>query len=68
MRHLQSTVMVRRRFLGWAASLTTSLLFGGIPPFLTSRISVKEQDFVILNGWVLTREDVAASKVTNDAV
>ena len=68
MRHLQSTVMVRRRFLGWTASLTASLLFGDIPFFLTSRVSVKEQDFVILNGWVLTREDVAASKVTIDAV
>ena len=53
--------MVRRRFLGWVASLTASLFFGDIPLFLASRVSVKEQDFVILNGWVLTREDLKAT-------
>jgi len=57
--------MVRRRFLGWAASLTASLLLGDIPLFLTSRVSVKEQEFVIINGWVLTREDVTVSKSDN---
>ena len=68
MRHLQSTVMVRRRFLGWTASLTASLLYGDTPFFLVSRVTVNAQDFVIVNGWVLTREDVAAGKVTTDAV
>ena len=68
MRNLQPAIIGRRRFLSSIASLTASLLFGDIPFFLASRVSVKEQDFVILNGWVLTREDVAASKVTIDAV
>ena len=60
--------MGRRRFLGSVAGLTASLLLSDIPFLLASRVSVKEQDFVILNGWVLTLEDVAASKVTIDAV
>jgi len=63
-----SSLMVRRRFLSWAASLTASLLFGDIPSFLASNRSVEEQDFVILNGWVLTREDIATSKAMSDVV
>ena len=54
--------MARRRFLGWAASLTASLLFGDVPSCLAASVSVEEQDFVIINGWVLTREDMATSK------
>jgi hypothetical protein len=68
MRPLQSIVIVRRRLLGWTASLAAGLLLGDIPFSLTSAVSVKEQDFVILNGWVLTQEDVAAGKVTTDAI
>jgi hypothetical protein len=68
MRNLQPTIIGRRRFLSSITSLTASLLFGDIPFFLASRVSVKEQGFVILNGWVLTREDVSVSKVTIDAV
>jgi hypothetical protein len=54
--------LARRSFLGWAASLTASLLSGDIPSLLASNGSVEDQDFVILNGWVLTREDIATAK------
>jgi hypothetical protein len=63
-----SSFLGRRRFLGCAASLAASLLFGQIPSFLASNRPVEEQDFVILNGWVLTREDMATSKATSDVV
>ena len=58
----------RRCFLWSMAGLAVS-----IPnlPFETeqhSKIPTVDQDFVIVNGWVLTREDVAASKVTIDVV
>ena len=59
--HMQGAVMVRRRFLGSFASLAASLLFSDVHLFLASRASVKEQDFVIVNGWVLTCEDVKAT-------
>jgi hypothetical protein len=62
MRTRHSSLLARRRFLGWATSLTASLLFGDIPSFFASNGSVEEQDFVILNGWVLTREDIATAK------
>ena len=57
--------MVRRRFLSSFASLAASLLFSDVPLFLASRASVKEQGFMIVNGWVLTCEDV---KTTIDVV
>ena len=63
---MHSSPMARRRFLGWAASLTASLRFGDLPSYLVSSVSVEEQDFVILNGWVLTREDMATGKATSD--
>ena len=63
----QPAIMCRRRFFSSIAGLAASLLFGDIP-FLASKVLAEEQDFVIINGWVLTREDVAASKVTIDVV
>ena len=59
--------MDRRNFFSSIAGLAVSLLAGDIP-ILASKNPSGEQDFVIVNGWVLTREDVAAGKVTTDAV
>ena len=50
--------MDRRNFLSSIAGLAVSLLAGDIP-FFTLKVPSGEQDFVIVNGWVLTREDVA---------
>ncbi len=33
-----------------------------------SRMAAADQEFLIVNGWVLTREDIAASEVTPDVV
>jgi len=60
--------MVRRRFLGWSARLTAGLLLGDIVFLLGSRKPEKEQGFVVINGWVLTSGEAAASKVTTDVV
>jgi hypothetical protein len=67
MRHLQPAVMGRRSFFSSIAGLAASLLFGRLP-FLALKVPAKDKEFVIINGWVLTREDVAASKVTSDVV
>jgi hypothetical protein len=33
-----------------------------------SKMAAANREFVIVNGWVLTREDVAASEMTRNAV
>jgi hypothetical protein len=40
-------------------------------PFETeqhSKIPTVDQDFLIVNGWILTREDVATSEIVHDVV
>ena len=63
----QPAVMGRRGFFRSIAGLAASLLFGRLPIW-ASKAPIGDQDFVVINGWVLTREDVAASKVISDAV
>ena len=67
MQYLQPAVICRRRFFHSIGGLTVSLLFGDIL-FLPSNVPAGEQGFVIVNGWVLTRADVAGGQVTNDVV
>jgi len=63
----QSVILGRRRFFGSMLGLTGSLIFR---PFRFSHVdlSAEQPEFVIINGWVLTREDVAAREVTPDVV
>ena len=60
----QPAMICRRRFFSSIAGLAASLYI----PFLASKVTAKDQDFVIINGWVLTREDVLGSEVTIDVV
>jgi hypothetical protein len=59
--------MDRRRFVSSIAGLTASLFCGDIA-ILASKTPLGEQEFVIIDGWVLTREDVGASEVTSDVI
>jgi hypothetical protein len=34
----------------------------------TSKMAIADQEFLIINGWVLTRDDMAASEMTHDVV
>jgi hypothetical protein len=58
LRQLQPAHMGRRSFLRSIAGVTASMLLGDSMLFASS-IPLREHDFVIVNGWVLTREDVA---------
>ena len=66
-RHMRAAAIDRRVFCRSIFGLGGSLLFGGLA-FWMPKISSADQDFVIVNGWVLTREDLAASEMTTDVV
>jgi hypothetical protein len=59
--------MCRRGFFSSTAGLMAGLLYGNIP-FFSSKLRATEQEFVIVNGWVLTRADVAKSEATVDVI
>ena len=67
MQHRQPAVIDRRRLFGSIAGLAASLLLGRMP-FWKSEVPVGDEDFVIINGWVLTRADVAASDLAPNVV
>jgi hypothetical protein len=67
MRHMQVARTDRRRFCRSMAGLIGGLWFGNLT-LRGSKVPIEDQDFLIVNGWVLTRKDVAASDVTFDAV
>jgi hypothetical protein len=66
-RHIRAAAVDRRVFCRSIFGLGGSLLFGGLA-FWMPKISSADHDFVIVNGWVLTRKDVASSKPTSDAL
>ena len=66
-RHIRAAAIDRRFFCRSILGLGGSLLFGSLA-FWMPRISPADRDFVIVNGWVLTRKDVASSKPTSDAL
>jgi hypothetical protein len=65
---LQSDFINRRRFFcsisGFAASVVAPMLPFEIKQW--SKMPTAEQGFLIVNGWVLTREDISES--THDVV
>ena len=63
----QTQVMGRRTFLGSIAGLAVSSWFGSFP-FLALKVSSAGEGFVIINGWVLTRDDMDQIEVTMDVV
>ena len=60
----QPAIMSRRRFFSSIAGLAASLYI----PFSASKVASRDQDFVIINGWVLNREDVLEGEVMIDVV
>lgn len=66
-RHIWAPAIDRRNFCSSIFGLAGSLLFGS-SAFRTPKTSPADHDFVVVNGWVLTREDVASSKPTSDAI
>jgi hypothetical protein len=51
---------------GLAVNIGLGKLLFGVEQ--VSKVAAANQEFVIVNGWVLTREDVAASEMTRNAV
>ena len=64
----QSVLIDRRRFFGSIAGLDGQLDCLDNSDICLADIPSDEPEFVIINGWVLTREDVAAREVTPDVV
>jgi hypothetical protein len=62
-------IIGRRYFCCSIAGLVVSDIVAK-PPFRAAKIPQlpAHQEFLIVNGWVLTREDLATSDVTTDVV
>jgi hypothetical protein len=56
-----SAIIDRRFFCRSIAGLAVNVVLAKLPSGI-------EQEFLIVNGWVLTREDMAASEVTPNVV
>ena len=55
----------RRGFCGTVAGWIASLVFVKFPQ---APGQVTKQEFLVVNGWVLTREDIAGSAITHHVV
>jgi hypothetical protein len=67
---MRSYLTNRRRFFEGISGLAVSVVVPKLP-FETEQRSEKpaaDRGFLIVNGWVLTREDLVGSEVTRDAV
>jgi hypothetical protein len=60
----------RRYFCCSIVGLAVSVVVAKLPFEIEqwSKISTADQEFPIVNGWVLTREDLATSEMTTDVV
>ena len=61
-----STAVDRRSVCGAIVGIGVTGVLEGIP--FRTVLGLTGQEFLIVNGWVLTREDVAATDVTRDVV
>jgi hypothetical protein len=59
----------RRKFFGMITGLAVSIGLMKLPFEAKQRpaMAVQKPEFVVINGWVLTGEDIAASKMTRNA-
>ena len=66
----QTVVMDRRRFCSSIAGFVTSVIVVKplFPVEQALMMATAHEGFVIINGWVLTREDVAASDMIANVV
>ncbi len=62
--------MGRRCFCGSIAGLAVNVVLAKLPFGVEqrSKMVAPNREFLIINGWVLTREDVAASEMTPNVV
>jgi len=63
-------VLDRRYFCGSIAGVALNVVLAKLP-FGTkqgSKMAAANPEFLIVNGWILTREDVAVSKITPNVV
>ncbi len=62
--------MGRRCFCCSIAGLAVNVVLAKLPSGVEqrSKMAAPNQEFLIINGWVLTREDVAASQMTPNVV
>jgi hypothetical protein len=61
--------MGRRCFCSSIAGLAVNVVLAKLPFGVEqSKMGAPNQEFLIINGWVLTREDVAASEMTPNVV
>lgn len=69
-RSLYSTSLGRRGFCGFVASMAFSIVLARLPSELEqlSKIASADQDYLLINGWVLTCADIAAAEMTPDVV
>jgi hypothetical protein len=60
----------RRQFFGVITGLAVSIGLMKLPFGVKQRsaMAVQNPEFVVINGWVLTGKDIAASKMTRNAV
>lgn len=70
MRNPRAAVMERRYFCSLIAGLLVSVIGAKLSFGIEQKLRVAnaDEEFVIVNGWVLTREDLAASDKIPDVV
>jgi hypothetical protein len=70
MRHIFSAVLNRRRFGTLIAGWTVGIVFAKLPFAAEQSLHVAKSDseFLVVNGWVLTREDFSVGKLANDVI
>jgi hypothetical protein len=70
MRHLFSAVLNRRGFGTLIAGWAVGIVFAKLPFAAEQSLHVAKTDseFLVVNGWVLIREDFSVGKVANDVI
>lgn len=58
----------RRTLCGSIIGLIGSLQFENLKPGVAKVLFHDQEEFLIVNGWVLTRKDVVGSKATSNAI
>jgi hypothetical protein len=65
-----SAIIDRRCFCCSIAGLAVNVVLAKLPSGIEqrSKMATADQEFLIVNGWVLTREDMATNEVALDVV
>jgi hypothetical protein len=65
-----STIINRRCVFGSIAGFAISVVLAKLPFEVeqSSEIAAPDQEFLVVNGWILTRKDMIANEVMPDVV